>query len=105
MSIPDDVDLLLIELSSSLPRPQRFAFIEAARLALAGIPNACLGPGAAFRVLRTLQRNFFDPPPDTQVGGPRHYNRRASKLIAGTAVGAHDPREGARDRRRLKLVG
>jgi hypothetical protein len=100
-----EIDQLVCELAASLAPAQRFAFEAAARTTLATIPECQLGPGAAFRSLRELQKRFFDPPPDNRaLGGPRHHGRRPSKLIAAAAVGAPDPREGARDRRRLKLV-
>ena len=99
---PDDVDLLLSELSALLSPPQYSAFIAAARAALADVP--CLGPGVAYRVLAELQKLYFDPPPDDRRAstGPRHY--RGSKLIAAQPIGADDPRVGGRDRHRLKLA-
>jgi hypothetical protein len=60
MSLPDEVDHLVVQLAASLPAPQHAAFVAAAEAALAGIP--CLGPGSAYRVLRELQRRYFDPP-------------------------------------------
>ena len=100
---PDDVDLLLSELSASLAPPQYAAFLVAARAALANVP--CLGPGNAFRLLATLQRSYFDPPPDARHAnlGARHY--RPSKLRGLAAVGRDDPRVGGRDRHRLKVAG
>ena len=93
---PDDVDLLLSELSASLSPPQYFAFIAAARAALEGIP--CLGPGAAYRALAPLQKFYFDPPPDARHAnlGARHY--RPSKLTAAPPIGAEDPRATGRAR-------
>ena len=93
---PDDVDLLLSELSASLSSPQYVAFLAAARAALAGIP--CLGPGAAYRALAPLQKFYFDPPPDARHAnlGARHH--RASKLAAAPPIGAEDPRATGRAR-------
>jgi hypothetical protein len=39
MSLPDEVDELVQQLSYSLESPQRHAFINAAQTALAGISN------------------------------------------------------------------
>jgi hypothetical protein len=85
MSLPDEVDLLVVQLAASLTPPQHNAFIEAARTALADIP--CLGPGSAYRILAPLQRRFFDPPDDAVEAhaGAKHY--RPSKLIAAPAIG------------------
>ena len=93
---PDDVDLLLSELSASLAPPQYAAFLVAARAALANVP--CLGPGNAFRLLATLQRSYFDPPPDARHAnlGARHYH--PSKLTAAPPIGAEDPRATGRAR-------
>jgi len=96
-----DVELLISELSASLPR--RGAFEAAARAALAAIPECQLGPGAAFRALRELQRLHFDAPSDDMRRvGARHH--RSSKLADGPPIGAEDPRTGARDRHRLRAV-
>jgi hypothetical protein len=96
-----EIELLISELSASLIPPQRYAFEAAARAALAAAN--CSGCGAAYRVLGPLQRAFWDPPPDLRVNtGARHY--RESKLQALPAVGAEDPRTGARDRNRLRMV-
>jgi len=98
----DDVELLISELSASLAPPQRYAFLAAARAALAAA--GCSGCGAAYRVLAPLQRGFWDPPADTRaLAGPRHHGRR-SKLIEAPAVGADDPRVGGRDRHRFEAV-
>jgi hypothetical protein len=94
-----DVEQLISELSASLTPPQRYAFLAAARAALAAA--GCLGCGAAYRLLVPLQRSFWDPPDDRQANtGARHY--RESRLKAQSAIGASDPREGARDRNRLR---
>src|SRR5262245_5320007 len=102
MSIPDEIDGLLVELAASLTPPQRAAFEAAARAALAAV--GCSGCGAAYRVLAPLQRGYWDPPPDDRQAnlGARH--SRASKLVQAEPIGAPDQREGARDRRRLRAV-
>src|SRR5262249_49058431 len=60
-----DVEQLISELSASLTPPQRYAFLAAARAALAAA--GCLGCGAAYRLLVPLQRSFWDPPDDRQA--------------------------------------
>jgi hypothetical protein len=104
MLISDEIDQLLHELGSSLIPPHHDAFLNAAKAALESIPCACLGPGSAYRALAQLQRMHFDPPPDGRtLAGPRRC--RPSKLAQAEPIGAPDPREGGRDRHRLKLAG
>jgi hypothetical protein len=94
-----DFEQLIHELAASLP--QRVGFETAARAALAAAN--CSGCGAAYRVLVPLQRSYWDPPSDTRaLAGARHH--RESKLRALPAVGAEDPRTGARDRHRFQAV-
>jgi len=96
-----DCEQLISELSASLAPPQRRAFEQAARAALAAA--GCSGIGAAYRVLAPLQRAYWDPPSDdVRREGARH--NRSSKLIEREAIGADDPRTGARDRNRLRAV-
>jgi hypothetical protein len=102
-SYDPELDALILELGASLNPSRYAAFLDTARAALASVP--CLGPGSAFRILAGLQGRFFDPPPDVRIGAPRGpENRRASKLIGLPPIGGPDPREGARDRNRLKAV-
>jgi hypothetical protein len=105
MSMPDDTDpdALIARLARPLLPADRAAFRRAAEAALAGI--GCSGPGAAYRVVAALQRAYFDPPPDDRYAhaGPRP--RRPSKLVEAGPIGTPDPREGARNRRRFKLIG
>src|SRR5262249_51075955 len=97
----DEIDGILIELSASLEKARRVAFVEAARAALAGVPG--LGPGAAYRLLVPIQRAHWDPPADDmRREGARHL--RSSKLADGPPIGAEDPRTGGRDRHRLRAV-
>jgi hypothetical protein len=94
---------LIWELSASLDPPQRRAFEAAARAVLAA--TGCSGPGAAFRLLAPLQRDFFDPPSDARaISGARHQRRRPSKLSQADPIGAPDPREDGRARRALRAV-
>jgi hypothetical protein len=98
----DDVELLISELSASLNPPQHAAFEAAARAAL--VAANCSGIGAAYRVLAPLQRGFWDPPPDDRQANTGAHHHRSSKLRDLPAVGAEDPRTGARDRRRFQAV-
>ena len=82
MATSDDVDALISRLSGPLLPPARIAFRAAALDALARIP--CLGEGAIYRAVASLQRH--------------------SKLASAPAIGADDPRCGGRDRHRLRAV-
>jgi hypothetical protein len=102
----DDVDAeqLISRLCGALAPADRAAFRHAAEGALAALP--CAGEGACYRALREIWRVFFRPPTDQEAG---HHpfepgSRRLSKLANGPPIGAPDPREGGRDRRRLKAV-
>ena len=76
-----ELELLVAELGASLEPTQYTAFAAAARAAL----GKCSGPGAAYRILRDLQRSYFDPPADDPGRyAPRHY--RPSKLADGPAL-------------------
>ena len=78
-----DIEQLISELSASLIPPQHAAFEAAARDALEAA--RCSGPGAAYRLIGPLQRQFFDPPDDLHLAhsGPRH---RGGKLSRGPAI-------------------
>jgi hypothetical protein len=97
----EDVDTIIAELGASLTPSQYSAFAAAAHAALGN----CSGPGAAYRILRGLQRNFFDPPTDIGAAheGAKHY--RPSKLIAGPAIGRPDRAEGGQQRNAWRRVG
>ena len=97
-----DIELLISELSASLIPPHRYAFETAARAALA-VAN-CSGCGAAYRVPAPLQRSYWDPPADNYQAHAGAHHHRSSKLRDLPAVGAEDPRTGARDRRRFQAV-
>jgi hypothetical protein len=84
----EDVDTIIAELGASLTPSQYSAFAAAAHAALGN----CSGPGAAYRILRGLQRNFFDPPSDTtEAHAPKHY-RRPTKLTSLPPVAIEDVR-------------
>jgi hypothetical protein len=96
-----DVDALISRLSGPLLPPARVAFRAAALDALARVP--CLGEGAIYRAVASLQRQFWDPPEETNhpvgVG-----SRRPSKLASAEPIGAEDPRTGARARNAFRAV-
>ena len=102
MAISEDVELLISELSSSLIPPQRRAFEAAAHAVLEAA--GCSGIGAAYRLIGPLQRAFWDPPADNYAAHAGAHHHRVSKLRGLPAVGAEDPRTGARDRNRLRAV-
>ena len=91
-----DLDALISRLAAPLLPADRQAFRVAAESALIG----CGGEGLAYRILRDLWRGYFHPPPDPRVGQARRLG--ASKLADGPPIGAPGPREGARDRHRLR---
>jgi len=98
-SYDPEMDALISRLAGPLLPADRAAFRAAAEIALAG----CSGEGLAYRILAPIWRGFFHPPPDSRIGQTRHLDRRSSKLIDAGPIGASDPREGARDRHRLRV--
>jgi hypothetical protein len=91
----DDVAAVIAELGASLTPSQYNAFAAAAHAALGN----CSGPGAAYRILRDLQRNYFDPPADDPGRyAPRHY--RPSKLADGPPLDEDSARGRAHARTR-----
>jgi hypothetical protein len=91
----DDVAALVSELGASLTPSQYSAFSAAAHAALGN----CSGPGAAYRILRDLQRSYFDPPADDPGRyAPRHY--RPSKLATGPPLDEDSARGRAHARTR-----
>jgi hypothetical protein len=97
----DDVAAVIAELGASLEPSQYHAFAAAAHAALGN----CSGPGAAYRILRDLQRSFFDPPDDVAAAhAPRHW-RRPTKLSSLPPIGRPDRNEGAQERNRFKRAG
>jgi hypothetical protein len=106
MSIPDDADpdVLISRLAGPLAPADRPAFRRAAENALGQLP--CMGEGAAYRTISAIWRGYFHPP--TYTGWDIEHeleSMRRSKLANLPPVGADDPRTGARDRKRLRLVG
>jgi hypothetical protein len=96
-----DVDALISRLSGPLLPPARIAFRAAALDALARVP--CLGEGAIYRAVASLQRQFWDPPSDHSTGHLLGVgSRRPSKLASAAPIGADDVRTGARDRHRFR---
>ena len=101
MATSDDVDALISRLSGPLLPPARIAFRAAALDALTRVP--CLGEGAIYRAVASLQRQFWVPPSDWATNAPVGIgSRKPSKLADGPPIGAEDPRTGARDRNRLR---
>src|SRR6516162_6525156 len=91
----DDVAAIVAELGASLSPSQYSAFAAAAHAALGN----CSGPGAAYRILRDLQRCYFDPPADDPNRyAPRHY--RPSKLADGPPLDEDSARGRAHARTR-----
>jgi len=78
----EDVDTIIAELGASLTPSQYSAFVAAAHAALGN----CSGPGAAYRILRDLQKSFFIPPIDTRTANTGARHQRASKLANGPPV-------------------
>jgi hypothetical protein len=99
-SYDPDLDALISRLAGPLLPADRAAFRAAAESALTG----CSGEGLAYRILRPLWRDFFHPPPD-DMRRERARHPRPSKLQNLPAVGAEDPRTGARDRHRFRVMG
>jgi len=100
MAISDpDCEQLISRFCGSLAPGDRSSFRHAAEGALAAIP--CAGEGIWYRTVREVWRGYFRPPSDDmRREGARHL--RPSKLQNLPAVGAEDPRTGARDRHRLR---
>jgi hypothetical protein len=96
-----DSEQLISRFCGALSPADRGDFRRAAEGALAAIP--CAGEGACYCALRDLFEKFFRPPFETNhpigIG-----SRRPSKLTDGPPIGAPDPREGARDRHRLRAA-
>jgi hypothetical protein len=106
MPIPDDAELdaLISHLAGPLSPSDRETFRLAAQAALACV--SCWGEGAVYRTVAALQREYFAPLDDRRTAWDISQELpRSSKLAAAAPIGADDPRTGARDRRRLKLVG
>jgi len=96
MATSDYVEQLISRLSGPLLPPARIAFRAAALDALTRVP--CLGEGAIYRAVASLQRQS-DWATNAPVGIG---SRKPSKLADGPPIGAEDPRTGARDRNRLR---
>jgi hypothetical protein len=92
----DEIDRLVVELGASLNPAQYAAFVAAADAAIAGL--TCPGPGLVYRLLASLQHQFFDPP--LEEIGPRF--SRVSKLRDGAPI---EHADGRRRYRKLQAVG
>jgi hypothetical protein len=90
-----DPAALICELSHSLLPPDRESFRTAAETALAQL--SCPGPGAAYRALVPLQRQFFQPPTGREAQGPIDLTDRRSRLTA------EPPLAMGRDKRRTRI--
>jgi hypothetical protein len=99
-----DAEQLISRFCGSLAPADRAAFRVAAESALNTI--VCAGEGVAYRTLRDVWRAYFHPPSDQETGHQPFGagSRRPSKLVAKPAIGLDDPRTGARDRHRFKVV-
>jgi hypothetical protein len=92
--ISDDVEQLISRLAGPLSPRDRAAFRRAAEDALTRVP--CWGEGAVYRVVASLQREYFDPPLDgRRAYGPQEF-RRPSKLKNAAPI------EYAGDRRHIR---
>jgi hypothetical protein len=97
MSLPTEIDDLVLQLASSLPPDRYDGFVDAARTTLAGIP--CIGPGSAYRALVSLQARYFTPPPDPRIAaGPKHYRAGSTKLAVLPPIAIEDARSIGRRR-------
>ena len=95
-----DSDALIERLAGPLIPDMRRAFRAAAEGVLAQVP--CAGPGAFYRAVAPLQRNFFDPPPDARVTRPISHER-ASRLRAAPPLALG--RDRRYTRRQLQVTG
>jgi hypothetical protein len=99
-----DSDILISHLAGPLLPADRAAFRRAAEHALGAL--SCAGEGIVYRIVRDVWRGYFHPPQDTTWDISQEIPGLCrSKLANAPAIGAPDPREGGRDRRRLRAVG
>jgi hypothetical protein len=100
----DIVDELIRELGASLERGRYEEFVAAAHAALAGLDCNHLGPGVVFRTLAGVQRQHWDPPPDSTTAHsfPRHYRAGRTKLASLPPIGRPDRAEGGRERNQFR---
>jgi hypothetical protein len=106
MPVLDDVDpdALISRLSGPLSPPDRVAFRRAAEHAVWALP--CAGEGLVYRTISAIWRGYFHPPRYTEWDiADEIAGLCQSKLVNRPPIGADDPRTGARDRKRLRLVG
>jgi hypothetical protein len=79
-----DPDALISRLAGRLSPPIRAAFRAAAEDALRRVP--CWGEGAVYRAVASLQRAFFDPPPDGRAHWDIEQELRPTKLKSGPPI-------------------
>ena len=79
-----DPDALISRLAGPLSPPNRAAFRAAAEDALTRIP--CWGEGAIYRAVASLQRAFFDPPPDGHTHWDIEQELRPTKLKSAPPI-------------------
>jgi hypothetical protein len=107
VSIPNDADpdLLISRLSGPLAPDARRAFRQAAEALLAATP--CSGPGALYRALAPLQKQFFNPPGDDRAAWDisSGVSVRPSKLRSGPALGFGRSSDRVYRKRHLRAVG
>jgi hypothetical protein len=82
ISLSADAHAAIEQAARPLDPDRRSAFVAAVLGALEGVSE--LGPGVVHRVVRSLQREFWDPPV-TCAGRATHFTGR-SKLRSGPAV-------------------
>jgi len=80
-----DVDSLISRLSRPLAGADREAFRHAAQDALARVP--CLGEGAIYRTVASLQRAFRNPPSNRVAHWGVEQELRPTKLKSAPPIG------------------
>src|SRR5262249_28847571 len=79
-----DPDALISRLARPLNVADRAAFRAAAEDALTRVP--CLGEGALYRCVASLQRAFRDPPSDPRARWDIEQERRPTKLKSAPPI-------------------
>jgi hypothetical protein len=69
-----------------IPVSRRDAFLRDVAAALKHYPE--IGPGVVYRVVSETQRQFFDPPLETERHEPQHSRRRVGEAIGRERNGA-----------------
>src|SRR5262249_18724622 len=79
-----DPDSLISRLARPLPAPDREGFRRAAEDALTRLP--CLGEGAIYRAVASLQRAFRNPPSDRDTHWDIEQELRDTKLKSAPPI-------------------